>query len=124
MARPGFVYLLASRPHGTLYVGVTSDLVRRIWEHRNDLVQGFTRQYGVHRLVYFERYEDVRDAIAREKQLKKWNRAWKLQLIREANPTWRDLYEDLTACFPASASGMDSRFCGNDGGEGGESTGR
>jgi putative endonuclease len=95
MPTPGYVYLLASRRNGTLYVGVTSDLAGRIWEHKQDFVAGFTRRYGVHRLVYVEQYEDIRDAIAREKHLKKWNRAWKLALIEEANPEWDDLYQRI-----------------------------
>ena len=89
------VYILASQRNGTLYVGVTSDLIQRIWQHRNDAVDGFTQRYQVHRLVYFEQHLDMLSAITREKQLKKWNRAWKLALIEAANPDWRDLYEDL-----------------------------
>ena len=77
-------------------MGVTNDLARRVWEHRQDLTPGFTRRYAVHRLVYFEQHPDIRDAITREKQLKKWNRAWKLELIEENNPTWDDLYETLS----------------------------
>ena len=111
MPRPGFVYLLASRPNGTLYVGVTSDLVRRVAEHKTDGVAGFTKRYGVHRLVYFERYEAIRDALVREKQLKKWNRAWKLRLVREANPTWRDLYEEEVG-HPGEAMGFSDRRMG------------
>ena len=95
MAKPGYVYILASGTNGTLYVGVTSDLVRRAWEHRQGVVPGFTSRYHVHRLVYFEEHGDIRDAIEREKRLKKWNRAWKLQLINENNPSWNDLYEEL-----------------------------
>ena len=90
-----FVYILASKKNGTLYIGVTSDLVKRIHEHKNDLVEGFTKQYTVHDLVYFETTEAVESAIAREKQLKKWNRAWKIRLIEKSNPDWRDLYSDL-----------------------------
>ncbi len=93
---PCFTYILASQRNGTLYVGVTSDLARRIWEHKQDFVPGFTRQYRVHRLVYFEAHDDIRDAIAREKRLKKWNRAWKMQLIEGANPEWEDLFPHLT----------------------------
>jgi putative endonuclease len=89
------VYILASKRNGTLYIGVTSDLVGRIWQHRNDAVEGFTKKYGVHDLVYFELYEDMENAITREKQLKKWNRAWKLKLIEKDNPEWKDLYETL-----------------------------
>lgn len=93
--KAGYVYILASRRNGTLYVGVTSDLKGRVWEHKNDLVEGFTSKYGVHMLVYYEVTGDIRSAITREKQLKKWNRGWKLRLIESFNPTWRDLYEDL-----------------------------
>ena len=89
------VYILSSKRNGTLYVGVTSDLVKRGWEHRTGAVEGFTRRYDVHSLVYFETCEDMVSAIAREKQLKKWNRAWKLRLIEERNPTWRDLWQDI-----------------------------
>ncbi len=89
------VYILASRRNGTLYVGVTSDLPRRVWEHKNDACEGFTSQYGVHRLVYYELHGTMAAAITREKQLKKWNRRWKLERIEKSNPTWRDLYDDI-----------------------------
>lgn len=89
------VYILASSRNGTLYIGVTSDLVKRVWEHKGDFVEGFSKQYGVHTLVYFEFHERMEDAILREKQMKKWNRAWKLRLIEEKNPQWRDLYDEL-----------------------------
>ncbi|WP_303905065.1 GIY-YIG nuclease family protein [Thiohalomonas denitrificans] len=89
------VYILASRRNGTLYVGVTSDLVKRVWEHRNNVSEGFTKKYRVHRLVYFELHEDMVGAIVREKRLKKWNRAWKLALIEKDNPEWRDLYSEI-----------------------------
>jgi putative endonuclease len=89
------VYLLASKPNGTLYIGVASDLVKRIWEHRTDQAEGFTKKYQVHTLVYFELHEDMLSAITREKQLKKWNRAWKLALIEKHNPQWRDLWEAI-----------------------------
>ena len=88
-----FVYILASRRNGTLYIGMTNNLVRRVWEHKQDLVEGFTKKYGVHRLVWFETAERPEAAISREKQLKKWKRAWKLELIEEGNPEWKDLYE-------------------------------
>ena len=91
------VYLLASRQNGTLYVGVTSNLPQRIWQHRNDTAKGFTQKYGVHLLVAFELYDDMTTAISREKQLKHWNRAWKIALIEQTNPTWRDLWPDITA---------------------------
>ncbi len=89
------VYILASRRNGTLYIGVTSNLHQRVWEHKNDLVEGFTRKCGVHMLVYCELHASMVDAITREKQMKKWNRAWKLKLIEEHNPDWRDLYDDV-----------------------------
>ncbi|MGI9173760.1 MAG: GIY-YIG nuclease family protein [Rhodothermales bacterium] len=89
------MYILASKRNGTPYIGVTSDLAGRVRDHKEDLREGFTEQYGVHRLVYFEEHPDVRDAIVREKQLKKWRRAWKLRLIEKQNPDWKDLYEQL-----------------------------
>ena len=89
------VYILASRRNGTLYIGVTSDLVQRVWQHRNNVVDGFTKRYGVHMLVWFELHEDMVSAITREKRLKKWNRAWKLRLIEEMNPEWKDLYQSI-----------------------------
>ncbi len=95
MEKEPCVYILASRPNGTLYIGVTSDLVKRTWEHKNDLVEGFTKKYGVHDLVYYEPHPDMTGAITREKQLKKWKRDWKRQLIEEANPEWRDLSVDI-----------------------------
>jgi putative endonuclease len=90
-----FVYILASRRNGTLYTGVTNDVLHRTWQHKNDLVAGFTKKYGVHILVWFETHTDIRDAIAREKQIKKWNRAWKIRLIEKNNSGWNDLYERL-----------------------------
>jgi len=89
------VYMLASKRNGTLYVGVTSDLIKRVWEHKQDFVEGFTKQYRVHTLVWFEMHEDMMSAIAREKALKEWKRAWKLKTIETLNPQWRDLYDDL-----------------------------
>jgi len=89
------VYILASKPNGTLYIGVSSDLLKRVWEHREDFVEGFTKRYAVHRLVYYEIHEEMVSAIEREKQLKKWNRAWKIDLIQKMNPKWEDLYESL-----------------------------
>jgi putative endonuclease len=91
-----YVYLLASDRNGTLYVGVTNDLVRRVYEHKNKLVRGFTRRYGVGRLVWFETYDDPTSAITREKDIKKWQRAWKLQLIEQSNPQWLDLFEQIS----------------------------
>ncbi|MGD0762683.1 MAG: GIY-YIG nuclease family protein [Roseiarcus sp.] len=91
----GWVYIMTNRPNGTLYTGVTSDISRRAWEHREGLVKGFSKRYGLKRLVYMEFYEDIRAAIQREKNMKHYSRAWKVRLILEANPDWRDLYEDL-----------------------------
>ncbi len=90
-----YVYILASKRNGTLYTGVTNDLVKRVYEHKNDLSDGFSKKYGVHQLVYFEQTGDVNSAIAREKQLKNWHRQWKLELIEEKNPEWKDLYQEL-----------------------------
>jgi putative endonuclease len=92
-----YVYMLASRPRGTVYIGVTGDLVRRVSEHRSGAVPGFTRRYGVSRLVWFEIFGDVNAAIQREKTLKHWLRAWKIALIERNNPTWRDLYDEVAA---------------------------
>ena len=89
------VYIMASQRNGTLYVGVTSDLLKRVWEHKSDFVEGFTRKYGVHALVWYEVHEEMASAISREKALKEWRRNWKLELIEVMNPEWRDLYEDL-----------------------------
>ena len=89
------VYILASQRNGTLYIGVTSDLIRRIHDHKSDVVAGFTKKYGVHRLVFFEEQGDAISAIQREKNLKHWIRSWKIELIEKTNPTWRDLYEDF-----------------------------
>lgn len=89
------VYLLASKRNGTLYVGVTSNLPQRVWQHRNHLVEGFTRRYGVDRLVWFELHETMLSAIAREKAIKDWRRAWKLELIEKQNPEWKDLFDTL-----------------------------
>jgi putative endonuclease len=89
------VYLVASRKDGTLYLGVTRDLVRRVYQHKNKTLKGFTSRYAVDRLVWFETYDDPTTAIEREKELKKWRRAWKIQLINESNPDWRDLYPDI-----------------------------
>ena len=86
---------MANKPNGTLYVGVTNDLIRRVDQHRNDLVEGFTKRYGVHLLVHFEQGTDISAAIWREKCLKKWNRAWKIKVIEAENPEWRDLYPEL-----------------------------
>jgi putative endonuclease len=90
-----YVYVMASRRNGTLYIGVTSNLVERVYEHKHDLVESFTRKYQVHQLVYFEEHSDIHQAIQREKQMKKWKRQWKIVLIEKSNPRWRDLYDDL-----------------------------
>ena len=95
MPRQPCVYILASRRNGTLYVGVTSDLVKRVCEHRNDLGAGFTARYGVHTLVWFEQHQCMESAIAQEKAIKEWKRRWKLRLVEEENPEWRDLYEGI-----------------------------
>jgi putative endonuclease len=90
-----FVYFLASRPGGAIYVGVTSDLVRRVYEHKTGAVKGHTKRYGIDQLVYFENYGEVHLALQREHNIKHWPRAWKTKLIFEQNPTWRDLYEEI-----------------------------
>jgi putative endonuclease len=95
MARVFAVYMLASRRNGTLYIGVTSDLVRRVWAHRCKFVTGFTEEYGVSRLVWYETHDDALAAITREKQIKKWQRAWKIELIERMNPYWNDLYDEI-----------------------------
>ncbi len=89
------VYLLASKRNGTLYVGVTSDLIKRVWEHKNHVANGFTKRYGVDRLVWYEVHETMESAIGREKALKEWQRAWKLELIEKFNPDWKDLYDSV-----------------------------
>jgi putative endonuclease len=90
-----YIYILASKRKGTLYIGITSNISRRIWEHEEGLAEGFTKKYGVKRLVYVEQTGDVRTALEREKQLKKWNRAWKIRLVEENNPKWKDISERL-----------------------------
>ena len=95
MTKQPAVYILASKQNGTLYVGVTSNLQQRAWQHKNDLVEGFTKQYRIHLLVYYEVHADMVSAITREKQIKKWNRAWKLKLIEKENPHWKDLWEEI-----------------------------
>ena len=89
-----FVYIMASQRNGTLYIGVTNDIVRRVYEHKNDLIKGFTEKYNVNMLVYFDETNNINDAIKREKQLKKWNRKWKLELIEKNNLDWKDLSKD------------------------------
>ncbi|MEI9803313.1 MAG: GIY-YIG nuclease family protein [Pseudolabrys sp.] len=91
-----YVYLLASRKQGTLYLGVTKDLVRRTYEHKEKVLPGFTSRYDIRRLVWFEVYDDPTNAIEREKEIKKWRRAWKINLIEKGNPDWKDLYPDIT----------------------------
>ena len=89
------VYILASRRNGTLYTGVSSDLVQRIWQHKNDLVKGFTQKYRVHTLVWYEVHATMESAIGREKAIKEWKRVWKIELIEALNPEWRNLYEEI-----------------------------
>tara|TARA_R110002072_G_scaffold94703_1_gene209072 strand:- start:1322 stop:1633 length:312 start_codon:yes stop_codon:yes gene_type:complete len=101
MKKQGYVYLLASKRNGTLYVGVTPDLIRRVHEHRQGETEGFTKRYGVKTLVYFEVTDDMESAIAREKAMKKWNRAWKIRHIERENPEWRDLYPEISGFPPA-----------------------
>jgi putative endonuclease len=114
--RPYWVYILVSRRNGTLNVGVTNDLLRRVGEHREGKVSGFTQKYGVKHLAYFEEFSDIHAAIHRETRLKKWNRKWKLALIEARNPEWKDIYEELTAPLPlptwltvANAKGTESQ---------------
>lgn len=95
MIKQPTVYILASKRNGTLYIGVTSNIVKRIYEHRNNLVEGFTCRYGVHLLVWYELHESIASAIEREKMLKEWKRIWKLELIEKANPNWKDLYDEI-----------------------------
>ena len=102
--RSQWVYILASKANGTLYVGVTNDLIRRVWQHKSGLVEGFTKRYAVKTLVYAEPHETMLEAIAREKCIKKWRRVWKLQLISQGNPTWRDLYWEVAGIPPPVGS--------------------
>ncbi|WP_339864386.1 GIY-YIG nuclease family protein [Paremcibacter congregatus] len=95
MAKGGYVYILSSKRNGTLYIGVTNNLVRRVYEHKNNLLPGFTQDYSVHHLVWYEQHKAMEEAIQREKQIKKWNRKWKLRLIEEFNADWHDLYQDI-----------------------------
>ena len=89
------VYILANRPNGTLYIGVTANLVQRVWQHKNDYIEGFTKWYQVHRLVWYEVHETMESAIRREKALKKWNRAWKIELVKKHNAAWADLFDEI-----------------------------
>ncbi|VAX09759.1 Excinuclease ABC, C subunit-like [hydrothermal vent metagenome] len=95
MERQPCVYILASQRNGTLYTGVTSSLLKRVWEHKNHVVEGFTRKHGVHTLVWYEMHETMNAAIGREKAIKNWKRSWKINVIEEMNPDWRDLYSEL-----------------------------
>ncbi|PKN37997.1 MAG: endonuclease [Deltaproteobacteria bacterium HGW-Deltaproteobacteria-2] len=90
-----YVYILASKKNGTLYIGVTGDLVKRIYEHKQNLTDGFTNEYNIHDLVYYEHHKEIEEAILREKQMKKWNRKWKIRLIEEKNFEWKDLYNEI-----------------------------
>ncbi|MGA2782429.1 MAG: GIY-YIG nuclease family protein [Smithella sp.] len=90
-----YVYILANKKNGTLYIGVTNDLVKRIYEHKQNLTDGFTKEHNIHDLVYYEHHNKVEEAILREKQMKKWNRKWKIRLIEEKNPEWKDLYDEI-----------------------------
>jgi putative endonuclease len=95
LAKRPAVYILTNKPRGVLYIGVTSDLVKRVWQHRRDVIEGFSQRYRLHELVYFEQCDSMVAAIEREKDLKKWRRAWKIALIEKHNPEWRDLWPDL-----------------------------
>ena len=95
MNKEYYVYILASKQNGTLYVGVTSNLIKRVWQHKNDLANGFTKKYQIHNLVYYEQTNLIEEAIKREKRLKDWKRNWKIELIEKSNPQWIDLYESL-----------------------------
>jgi len=95
MNKQFYVYMLASKLNGTLYIGRTSNLVQRIWQHKNKMLEGFTRKYNVNKLVYYEVHPNAESAITREKQMKKWRRSWKIRLIKEKNPDWKDLYDDI-----------------------------
>ena len=96
MDKPGFVYIMASGRNGTIYLGVTSDLLKRVWEHRNGVVAGFTKKYGCHRLVWYEAYDGIEEARQRELRMKEWKRAWKVKQIEGLNPDWDDLFATLT----------------------------
>ena len=100
MEKQYYVYILAGRRNGTLYTGVTSNLIKRVWEHKEKAVDGFTKRYNIDKLVYFEQYQDSVKAISREKRIKKYPRKWKLNLIERENPRWKDLYKDLVPGYP------------------------
>ena len=93
--KKAFVYIMASKRNGTIYIGVTSDLIHRVWQHKNNEIEGFTKKYKVHKLIYFEQHNNIRSAIEREKQIKKWIRKWKLDLIENKNSEWKDLYGEI-----------------------------
>jgi putative endonuclease len=93
--KKGFVYIMCNKQDGVLYIGVTSDIVKRVYEHKNGFVDGFTKQYNLKNLVYYEIYDDIEEAIKREKQLKNWHREWKIELVNKQNPHWEDLYESI-----------------------------
>jgi len=95
MNKQYYVYILASRKNGTLYTGVTNELIRRIYEHKNNIVEGFTKKYDIHQLVYYEAMEDINGALNREKCIKRWKRTWKIELIEKDNPQWKDLYKEI-----------------------------
>ncbi|OGH93702.1 MAG: hypothetical protein A2538_02335 [Candidatus Magasanikbacteria bacterium RIFOXYD2_FULL_41_14] len=99
LERRYYVYILASQKNGTLYIGLTNNLVKRIYQHKNNLIAGFTKKYNVHQLVYYEEYDNINIAISREKQMKKWERKWKLELIEKDNLLWRDLYKELNPIY-------------------------
>jgi putative endonuclease len=109
MAKQPAVYILANHKNGTLYIGVTSDILKRIWLHKSGVIGGFTKSYKVHMLVYFEIHPTMQSAILREKQLKKWNRRWKMRLIEGENPTWRDLYEEICCLLLKIITGFPPR---------------
>ncbi len=101
MNKTYYLYILASQRNGTLYTGVTSDLIRRVYQHKYNLIEGFTKEYQVHQLVYFEQHQEILEAIQREKRIKTWKRKWKLGLIEKDNPEWKDLYLEITGSRPA-----------------------
>ena len=110
MEKASYVYILASAPYGVFYIGVTSDLIKRVWQHREGVADGFTKQHRVKQLVWYEIHCEILQAITREKQIKKWNRDWKVNLIQKSNPDWRDLYDQITG----QEANLDSRLRGND----------
>ena len=105
MEKSFYVYILANRRNGTLYIGVTSDLLKRVWEHKNKFAEGFTERYDVNKLVYYEQFRDAESALRKEKRLKKYNRKWKLDLIEKSNPYWKDLYAELISGSPDQVGG-------------------